>query len=139
MNNGSHNALGQHTGYMLMPGNQAAPFAPPGTVLRKKAGFLDHQFWVTQYNDEEEYPAGRYPASNKVYDGIKQWTAKNRPIANNDVVCWYVAGITHIVRPEEWPVMPCHHIGFSLMPFGFFAENPTMGQANPEFLKDLNH
>ena len=126
MNNSVHNALGQHTGYMLMPGGQAAPFAQPGTVLRKKAGFLDHQFWVTQYQDEEEYPAGNYPASNKVYDGIKQWTSKNRAIGNNDVVCWYVAGITHIVRPEEWPVMPCHHLGFSLMPFGFFAENPTL-------------
>lgn len=137
MNNNVHNALGQHTGYMLMPGSQAKPFMPEGSVVRKKAGFLDHQFWVTQYSDEEEYPAGRYPASNKVYDGLKQWTARNRPIGNNDVVLWYVVGITHIVRPEEWPVMPCHHMGFSLMPFGFFSENPTMGQANPVFLKGL--
>jgi len=138
MNPSVHNALGQHTGYMLMPGSQAVPFMPPGTVVRKKAGFLDHQFWVTQYAEGEEYPAGRYPASNKVYDGLPQWTAKNRPIGNNDIVVWYVAGITHIVRPEEWPVMPAHHMGFSLMPFGFFSENPTMGQANPEFLKDLH-
>ena len=139
MNNNAHNELGQHTGYMLMPGGQATPFAPAGSTLRKKAGFLDHQFWVSQYQDEEEYPAGKYPASNKVYDGIKQWTVKNRAIGNNDVVCWYVAGITHIVRPEEWPVMPCHHLGFSLMPFGFFSENPTLGQDNPEFVKQLPH
>jgi primary-amine oxidase len=132
VNNDIHNALGQHVGYMLMPGTQASPFMPPGSVVRKKAGFLDHQFWVTQYSDDEEYPAGRYPASNKVYDGLPQWTAKNRPIGNNDIVLWYVAGITHIVRPEEWPVMPCHHMGFSLMPFGFFSENPTMGLANPD-------
>ena len=137
MNPAVHNALGQHTGYMLMPGSQAVPFMPPGSVVRKKAGFLDHQFWVTQYAEGEEYPAGMYPASNKVYDGLPQWTARNRPIADNDVVLWYVAGITHIVRPEEWPVMPAHHMGFSLMPFGFFAGNPTMGQANPDFLKDL--
>jgi primary-amine oxidase len=139
MNTSVHNALGQHTGYMLMPGSQAKPFMPPGSVVRKKAGFLDHQFWVTQYNDDEEYPAGIYPASNKVYGGLKQWAAKNRSIGNNDVVLWYVAGITHIVRPEEWPVMPCHHMGFSLMPFGFFSENPTMGQANPDFLRQLTH
>jgi primary-amine oxidase len=138
MNPSVHNTLGQHTGYMLMPGSQAVPFMPPGTVVRKKAGFLDHQFWVTQYAEGEEYPAGLYPASNKVYDGLPQWTARNRPIDNNDVVLWYVAGITHIVRPEEWPVMPAHHMGFSLMPFGFFSGNPTMGQANPEFLKDLH-
>jgi primary-amine oxidase len=137
MNTGQHNSLGQHTGYMLMPGAQAIPFMPAGSVVRKKAGFLDHQFWVTQYAEDEEYPAGMYPASNKVYDGLPQWTAKNRPIGNNDIVVWYVAGITHIVRPEEWPVMPCHHMGFSLMPFGFFSENPTMGQANPDFLKTI--
>ncbi len=137
MNTDQHNSLGQHTGYMLMPGSQAVPFMPAGSVVRKKAGFLDHQFWVTQYAEDEEYPAGMYPASNKVYDGLPQWTAKNRPIANNDIVVWYVAGITHIVRPEEWPVMPCHHMGFSLMPFGFFSENPTMGQANPDFLKTI--
>ena len=125
-NNLVHNSLGQHVGYMLMPGSQAKPFMPPGSIVRKKAGFLDHQFWVTQYNEGEEYPAGLYPASNKVYDGLPQWSARNRPISNNDVVIWYVAGITHIVRPEEWPVMPAHHMGFSLMPFGFFSENPTM-------------
>ncbi|HXO75339.1 MAG TPA: hypothetical protein VN824_08900, partial [Puia sp.] len=125
-NNQVHNALGQHVGYMLMPGSQAKPFMPPGSIVRRKAGFLDHQLWVTQYNEGEEYPAGLYPASNKIYDGLPQWSARNRPISNNDVVIWYVAGITHIVRPEEWPVMPAHHMGFSLMPFGFFSENPTM-------------
>jgi primary-amine oxidase len=26
-------------------------------------------------------------------------------------------------------------MGFSLMPFGFFSENPTMGSPNPEFLQ----
>lgn len=126
MNSQVHNSLGQHVGYMLMPGGQAMTFMPPGSIVRKKAGFLDHQFWVTQYNEGEEFPAGMYPASNKIYDGLPQWTAQNRSIGNNDVVVWYVAGITHIVRPEEWPVMPAHHMGFSLMPFGFFGENPTM-------------
>jgi primary-amine oxidase len=135
MNNGEMNDLGQHVGYMLMPGLQAKAFVPEESLLRKKAGFLNHQVWVTQYNEGEVYPAGRYPASNKVYDGLPEWTAKNRPIGNNDVVLWYVAGITHIVRPEEWPVMPTHHLGFSLMPFGFFSSNPTMGITNPEFIK----
>jgi primary-amine oxidase len=135
MNNGEMNDLGQHIGYMLMPGLQAKAFVPAESLLRKKAGFLNHQIWVTQYNEGEVYPAGRYPASNKVYDGLPEWTAKNRSIGNNDIVVWYVAGITHIVRPEEWPVMPTHHLGFSLMPFGFFSSNPTMGITNPEFIK----
>ncbi|TWI97695.1 primary-amine oxidase [Mucilaginibacter frigoritolerans] len=135
MNNNEMNDYGQHVGYMLMPGAQANTFSPEGSLLRKKAGFLNHQVWVTQYHDDEIYPAGKYPASNKVYDGLPEWTAKNRTIDNNDIVIWYVAGITHIVRPEEWPVMPVHHMGFSLMPFGFFSTNPTFNNSNPDFIK----
>jgi primary-amine oxidase len=136
VNNKVHNALGQHVGYMLMPGLQAKTFIPEGALLRKKAGFLKNQVWITQFKDDEIFPAGLYPASNKVYDGLPQWIMKNRPIADNDVVLWYVAGITHIVRAEEWPVMPVHHMGFSLMPFGFFSGNPTMNVSNPLFLKE---
>jgi primary-amine oxidase len=135
MNNNGMNDLGQHVGYMLMPGMQGKTLVPEGSLLRKKAGFLNHQIWVTQYHEDEVYPAGKYPASNKVYDGLPEWTAKNRAINNNDIVLWYIAGITHIVRPEEWPVMPVHHMGFSLMPFGFFSSNPTMGITNPDFIK----
>jgi primary-amine oxidase len=135
VNNTEMNIYGQHMGYMLMPGTQAKTMVPEGSLLRKKAGFLNHQIWVTQYNENEEYPAGKYPASNKVYDGLPEWTAQNRAIDNNDVVLWYVAGITHIVRPEEWPVMSVHHMGFSLMPFGFFSTNPTIGISNPDFIK----
>jgi len=135
VNNNEMNDFGQHVGYMLMPGAQAKTFVPPGSLLLKKAGFLNHQFWVTQYHEGEIYPAGKYPASNKVYDGLPEWTAKNRMIGNNDVVLWYVAGITHIVRPEEWPIMSVHHMGFTLMPFGFFSSNPTLGNSNPGFIK----
>lgn len=130
-----HNAQGYHSGYMLMPGTQAKTLVPENSLLRKKAGFLNHQIWVTQYAEDEEYPAGKYPGSNKVYAGLPEWTEKNRSIASNDVVLWYVAGITHIVRPEEWPIMSVHKMGFSLMPFGFFSTNPTMGMSNPDFIR----
>jgi len=134
INNSVHNQQGQHSGYMLMPGTQAKTFVSPNSMLRKKAGFLAHQVWVTQYQEGEEYPAGLYPASNRIYDGLPGWTAENRSIDSNDVVLWYVAGITHIVRPEEWPIMSVHRMGFSLMPFGFFSSNPTIGISNPDFI-----
>jgi primary-amine oxidase len=35
-------------------------------------------------------------------------------------------GVTHIPRPEEWPIMPVHHIGFQLLPAGFFDRNPAL-------------
>ena len=33
---------------------------------------------------------------------------------------------THLPRPEEWPVMPVHRLGFRLVPNGFFARNPAL-------------
>jgi primary-amine oxidase len=138
INNTGHTKLGQHVGYMLMPGEQAKPFVLDNSLLRKKAGFLNHQVWVTQYAEDEIYPAGKYPASNKVYEGLPEWASKNRAINNNDIVLWYVAGLTHIVRPEDWPVMPVHHMGFSLMPFGFFSSNPALGMPYPDFLKKIS-
>ena len=35
-------------------------------------------------------------------------------------------GVHHIVRPEDWPVMPIHYIGFQLKPHGFFDGNPAL-------------
>ena len=32
----------------------------------------------------------------------------------------------HIVRPEDWPVMPCAYTGFRLKPLGFFDGNPAL-------------
>ena len=39
---------------------------------------------------------------------------------------WYTFGAHHIVRPEDWPVMPVTHIGFKLKPAGFFDGNPAL-------------
>ena len=50
----------------------------------------------------------------------------NRPIENTDVVLWYVFGIHHITRPEDWPVMPVDIVSFWLKPFGFFDRNPAL-------------
>jgi len=58
--------------------------------------------------------------------GLPRWTAQDRPIENTDVVLWYVFGIHHITRPEDWPVMPCDSVSFWLKPFGFFDRNPAL-------------
>ena len=58
--------------------------------------------------------------------GCPRWTAQDRPIENTDVVLWYVFGIHHITRPEDWPVMPADTVSFWLKPFGFFDRNPAL-------------
>ncbi len=39
---------------------------------------------------------------------------------------WYSMGAHHVVRPEDWPVMPVSTIGFKLKPVGFFDGNPAL-------------
>ena len=58
--------------------------------------------------------------------GLGRWTLANRSIENTDVVMWYVFGIHHITRPEDWPVMPVGVVSFWLKPFGFFDRNPSL-------------
>jgi primary-amine oxidase len=41
-----------------------------------------------------------------------RWTEKDRPIGNTDVVRWYTFGHTHLLRPEDYPVMPTAYVGF---------------------------
>ena len=45
------------------------------------------------------------------------------------MVLWYVFGIHHITRPEDWPVMPADTVAFWLKPFGFFDRNPALDLA----------
>ena len=46
-----------HTGYKIMPAPTCLPFAPLARAAHlKRAQFLEHQIWVTQFNQEEKYP-----------------------------------------------------------------------------------
>jgi primary-amine oxidase len=58
--------------------------------------------------------------------GLPVWTAANRSIEDTDVVLWYVFGLHHIARPEEWPVMPVDTVSFWLKPVAFFDRNPAL-------------
>jgi primary-amine oxidase len=130
-NPNAKNALGQPTGYALIPGENAVPFALPDSWIRRRAGFLNAHVWVTQYAEGERFPAGDYPYNAHGGDGLPKWTAADRPIDNRDLVVWYTLGITHNPRPEDWPVMPTYTAGFKLMPWGFFAKNPAMDLTLP--------
>ena len=123
------NSLGQPTGYALVPGENSLPHATPKSFLRRHAGFVNHHVWVTPYRPEEQYAAGDYVNGGPPGDGLPKWTEANRPIEDTDVVLWYTLGVTHVPRPEEWPLMPVHRAGFKLVPAGFFSHNPAMKEA----------
>jgi primary-amine oxidase len=119
-------ALGHFPGYRLEPGPNTVPHAHPTSAVRRRGGFLDHHLWVTPHRPREFYPAGDYPNQASGGDGLPRWTGANRPLVNDDVVVWYTLGLTHVPRPEEWPVMPVARAGFRLVPDGFFVRNPVL-------------
>ncbi|MFN7928821.1 MAG: hypothetical protein U0Y68_12890 [Blastocatellia bacterium] len=123
------NALGQAPGYLLVTGENSPSFSGLNSWVRRRAGFLDHHLWVTPYAPEEMYSAGDYINQNRGGEGLPAWTKANRSIEKQDLVLWYTMGVTHIPRPEDWPVMPVHKTGFKLIPNGFFTRNPDDGFA----------
>ena len=125
------NALGSPTAYILAPGENAPILLSPKSELRKRAGFLDYPFWVTAYAPEQLYAAGDYPNQSKRAAGLPRWIADDEPLVGRDLVVWYTVGVTHLPRPEEWPVMPVHKVGFKLLPAGFFTRNPALDVPRP--------
>jgi len=81
---------------------------------------------VTAYDPSERFAAGDYPNQHPGGDGVPRYAAADRPTENTDVVLWYTFGAHHVVRPEDWPVMPVTHVGFKLKPAGFFDGNPAL-------------
>ena len=120
------NHVGYPTSYQLAPGMTAGTLLTPDDYPRRRAGFIDHQLWVTPYRYDERYAAGDYPTLSTPGQGLAAWTKANRPIDQTDVVLWYTIGMHHMVRAEDWPVMPTLWHSFELRPFDFFDRNPAL-------------
>ncbi|KAF8390487.1 hypothetical protein HHK36_025013 [Tetracentron sinense] len=121
------NRTGQLTGYKLVPGSNCLPLAGSEAKFLRRAAFLKHNLWVTPYARDEIYPGGEFPNQNpRIGEGLATWVKQNRPLEETDIVLWYVFGITHIPRLEDWPAMPVDRIGFMLMPHGFFNCSPAV-------------
>ena len=126
VNPGKLNGLGTPVGYKLVPGAAFPVLMDPATPQYRRAPVMGHTLWVTRHHDDEKWPAGTYPTQSESDDGLSRWISDDESLVNTDVVLWYVFGIHHITRPEEWPVMPVDTVSFWLKPFGFFDRNPSL-------------
>ena len=125
-NHGRRNRYGNPTAYRLIPQASPALLPAPDSPLGRRAAFARHHLWVTQYQPTERFAGGEYPNQHPGGLGLPEWTAADRPLEDTDVVLWHTFGISHVARPEDWPVMPVEHCGFRLRPWGFFDQNPTL-------------
>ncbi len=126
VNEGSLNHVGTPVAYKLVPGAALPHMLPEDSPVLRTAEALRHTLWVTPYRPDERWPCGQFPNQSLTDDGLPAWTAADRSIENTDVVLWYVFGIHHITRMEDWPIMPVDTVSFWLKPFGFFDRNPAL-------------
>ncbi len=129
INPNKKNHVGQPVGFKILGNVNCLPFADPESVIGKRAGFMYKHLWVTRNSKTERYPAGEYPYQHEGGDGLPRWSKADRSLENQDVVMWYVFGLNHIPRLEDWPVMPVERLGFMLKPVGFFKRSPAMDVA----------
>ncbi len=120
------NRLGTPVGYKLVPGDCIPAMLDPDAPVLRRAEVLGHTLWVTPFDEDERWPCGEFVVQSRDDRGLPVWTAQDRSIEDTDVVLWYVFGINHITRPEEWPVMSVDTVSFWLKPAGFFDRNPAL-------------
>jgi primary-amine oxidase len=91
-----------------------------------RAGFTRHHLWVTPTLESERWPAGDYVNQSHADEGLPTWTKANRPIVDRPLTVWHTFGLHHQPRPEDFPVQPSISSFMTLMPDGFFSQNPTL-------------
>ena len=139
VNHDRRNIVDEPVAYRLQPTDAITLSATPDSWVAKRAGFATNNFWVTAYDETERFPAGEYPNQSRGGDGLPAYIAGNRNIVDEDIVVWYTFGMHHVVRLEDWPVMPRQHVGFILQPHGFFDQNPTLNLPRPERQAEGSH
>jgi primary-amine oxidase len=120
------NHVGYPTSYQLMAGMNGHTLLSEDDMPRQRAGFINHHLWVTPYDPKERYAAGDHPTLSTPGQGLPAWTKANRSIERTDIVLWHTIGMHHVVRAEDWPVMPVLWHSFELRPFDFFDRNPAL-------------
>jgi primary-amine oxidase len=139
VNPDKRNAVGEPVGYALFPEGLPTLLADPESSIARRAAFATRHLWVTRYDPDERYSAGDFVNQHAGGAGLPAYAAADRDLVGQDVVVWHTFGLTHVPRPEDWPIMPVDRTGFVLKPVGFFDRNPTLdvpgstsGHCSPE-------
>jgi primary-amine oxidase len=126
------NGLGEPVAYRLIPRATPTLLAGEDASVTARAAFATRNLWVTPYAPDERRAAGDFPSQHAGGAGLPAWTAADRSLTGGEVVVWHSFGLTHVPRPEDWPVMPVEMTGFQLVPSGFFDRNPALDVPPPE-------
>ena len=111
-----------------MPGENVAPMFAPDSRFAQRAGFTPSTSSGSRRTTRRSAsPRATTPTSTRAATALPALRGRRTaPLEDTDVVLWYTFGAHHVVRPEDWPVMPVTHVGFKLKPTGFFDGNPAL-------------
>ncbi|KAF4219089.1 hypothetical protein CNMCM5878_003944 [Aspergillus fumigatiaffinis] len=129
---------GAPVGFKLVPCYSQLILAGPQSYHSKRSEFGSHAVWITRYQDDELFPAGRHTMQSLGSEGIssviekRKKDASNTSVRNQDIVIWHTFGSTHNPRIEDWPVMPSEKMMVGLVPSNFFLGNPALDVAVSE-------
>ncbi|KAI0338746.1 hypothetical protein BDW22DRAFT_1362449 [Trametopsis cervina] len=130
-----HPVSGKPTAYGIICKGAITPMmASPSSWVAKRAGFTEKTIWVVKDKEGAKggrvWPSGKYvPGTRSVpEDSVVRWVERGaeESLEGEDLVVYVNAGITHIPRPEDWPVMPMENVNVLFRPVHFFTENPSM-------------
>ena len=117
---------GNPVGYKI----QAPPFqkilSDKESFNYKRAEFSDHNVYVVKYRDNELFAGGLYTNQSRGGTGVRSWADRKDDVKDTDIVVFIQAGINHIPRVEDFPVMPCEILRIHLKPVNFFERNPAL-------------
>jgi len=119
---------GDPVGFKIVSKDMPPLLAKPGSMVWNRAPFARHNMFVTTYRDDEIFPSEVHINQNpggKDF-GLQKWVDRDDDIENKDIVAWPMFGVTHISRPEDWPIMPVEILRVHLKPSGFFGRNPGL-------------
>lgn len=127
---------GTPVGFKLLPCPSQMLLSHPQSYHARRSEFGDHAVWITRYDDDELFPAGKHTMQSQGGDGIATAIRKRREgpaagssVRNQDIVIWHTFGSTHNPRIEDWPVMPSEKMAVGLKPVNFFTGNPGVDVA----------
>ncbi|WWC67794.1 uncharacterized protein I206_101707 [Kwoniella pini CBS 10737] len=126
--NKKHFSTGGNIGYKIVSKDMPPLLGKPGSLVWNRAPFARQNMFVTTYSDDEKFPSDIHINQNpggKDF-GSQSWINRDDDIVNKDIVCWPCFGVTHISRPEDWPIMPVEILRVHLKPSGFFDRNPGL-------------
>jgi len=126
-NPNKQNSQGYNVGYEIHPMGSAISLLSPDDYPQIRGGFSKNNLWITAYDPNEKYAVALHPNQNPKPEGLPTYVQQARSIENTDIVAWYTLGLHHVVRTEDFPVMPTAWCSMTLRAYNFYDYNPALG------------